>query len=128
MKKLIALLIASAVYSVSSLLAQSATPGASPAASPSPAAHKHLKKPAATPTTAASPAVSPSSSTGNTAKAVPSGTVAPGGGPGLVWVNSITHVYHKQGSRYYGTTKHGKYMTEADAIKEGDHAAKGETK
>jgi hypothetical protein len=48
---------------------------------------------------------------------------APGGGHGLVWVNTETHVYHKEGSRFYGTTKKGKYMTEAEAIKEGDKAA-----
>jgi hypothetical protein len=47
---------------------------------------------------------------------------APGGGHGKVWVNTETHVYHKEGSRFYGTTKKGKYMTEADAIKEGDKA------
>jgi len=45
---------------------------------------------------------------------------APGGGHGLVWVNTETHVYHKEGSRFYGTTKKGKYMTEAAAMKEGD--------
>jgi hypothetical protein len=37
-----------------------------------------------------------------------------------VWVNTETHIYHKEGSRFYGTTKKGKYMTEAAAIKEGD--------
>jgi hypothetical protein len=47
---------------------------------------------------------------------------APGGGHGLVWVNTETHVYHKEGSRFYGTTKKGKYMTEAEAVKEGDKA------
>src|SRR6266566_4996018 len=50
-------------------------------------------------------------------------TPAPGGGHGLVWVNTETHVYHKEGSRFYGTTKKGKYVSEADAIKEGDRAA-----
>jgi hypothetical protein len=56
---------------------------------------------------------------GGTATATP----APGGGHGLVWVNTETHVYHKEGSRFYGTTKKGKYVSEADAIKEGDRAA-----
>jgi len=52
---------------------------------------------------------------------------APGGGRGLVWVNTDSHVYHREGSRFYGTTKKGKYMTEAEAVKEGDRAAgKGE--
>jgi hypothetical protein len=45
-------------------------------------------------------------------------------GNGQVWVNTDSHVYHKAGSRFYGKTKQGKYMSEADAIKEGDHAAK----
>jgi len=47
-------------------------------------------------------------------------------GNGQVWVNTESHVYHKAGSRYYGKTKQGKYMSEAEAIKEGDHAAKNE--
>jgi len=53
-------------------------------------------------------------------------TPAPGGGPGMVWVNTSKHIYHKEGSPFYGKTKHGKYMSEADAIAEGDKAAKGE--
>jgi hypothetical protein len=48
---------------------------------------------------------------------------APGGGHGLVWVNTETHVYHKEGSRFYGTTKKGKYVTEAEAMQEGNRAA-----
>jgi hypothetical protein len=53
-------------------------------------------------------------------------TPAPGGGHGMVWVNTDSHVYHKEGSRFYGTTKKGKYVSEADAIKEGDKPAKRE--
>jgi len=33
-------------------------------------------------------------------------------------------MYHKQGTRWYGKTKHGKYMLEADAIKAGYKPAK----
>jgi hypothetical protein len=68
----------------------------------------------------ANPAPARGASTGAATKAV-----APGGGHGLVWVNTETHVYHKEGSRFYGTSKKGKYVTEAEAIKEGDKAAKG---
>ncbi len=45
-----------------------------------------------------------------------------------MWVNTETHVFHKEGSRWYGKTKKGKYMSESDAINEGDHADKGEAK
>ena len=37
----------------------------------------------------------------------------------MVWVNTETKVYHKEGSRWYGRTKKGKYMKESEAIKEG---------
>jgi DNA uptake protein ComE-like DNA-binding protein len=47
-------------------------------------------------------------------------------GNGMVWVNTDTGVYHKEGSRYYGKTKNGKYMSVADAEKAGFRAAKNE--
>jgi hypothetical protein len=50
----------------------------------------------------------------------------PASGAGMVWVNTDSGVYHKPGTRWYGRTKKGKYMTEADAIKAGYHAAKKE--
>jgi hypothetical protein len=42
---------------------------------------------------------------------------------GMVWVNTSTKVYHKEGE-FYGTTKHGKFMTEDEAKKAGFKAAK----
>jgi hypothetical protein len=50
---------------------------------------------------------------------------------GMVWANSTSKVYHKD-DRYYGKTKNGEFMTEADAQKAGYHLAKsspvGQTK
>jgi hypothetical protein len=48
----------------------------------------------------------------------------PANGAGVVWINTDTGVYHKQGMRWYGKTKHRKYMLEADAIKAGYKPAK----
>lgn len=42
---------------------------------------------------------------------------------GLVWVNLNTKVYHKAGVPTYGTTKNGKFMSEADAKAGGYKAA-----
>jgi hypothetical protein len=41
----------------------------------------------------------------------------------MVWVNLNSKIYHKDGE-YYGKTKNGKFMTEADATKAGYQAAK----
>jgi hypothetical protein len=41
---------------------------------------------------------------------------------GMVWVNTNTKVYHKEGE-FYGKTKKGKFMAEDDAKKAGFRAA-----
>jgi hypothetical protein len=42
---------------------------------------------------------------------------------GMVWVNSDSKIYHKEGSTWYGNTKEGTWMTEDQAIKAGNKAA-----
>jgi hypothetical protein len=107
-----------------------ASPGPSESPSASPAAEKHKRsaKKEASPGPSESPSASPAATTtshvktGTQTEAM--GTPAPGGGSGMVWVNTDTHVYHKEGSRWYGRTKKGKYMKESEAIKEGDREEK----
>ena len=43
---------------------------------------------------------------------------------GMVWVNLDTKVYHKEGTRWYGKTKNGKFMSESDAVAAGYRASK----
>jgi hypothetical protein len=42
----------------------------------------------------------------------------------VVWVNSVSHVYHGSGSRNYGRTRSGAYMCEQDSVAAGFRAAK----
>jgi hypothetical protein len=41
-----------------------------------------------------------------------------------VWVNTATGVYHYPGTRWYGNTKQGEFMSEEEAREHGYRAAK----
>jgi hypothetical protein len=74
-------------------------------------------KPAAPASPSAAPAA-PKAATG----APSSSEIAAAKASGKVWVNTESGVYHKSG-RWYGKTKAGKFMTEAEAKAAGYKAA-----
>ena len=103
-----------------------ATPAAAPAAAPAPApaplAPAPTYQPKPKPMQAARATGAGEFSSEAEAKARCSGNP-------VVWVNTKgkSHTYHYAGSRWYGTTKQGAYMCEADAGAAGYHASKSKT-
>jgi DNA uptake protein ComE-like DNA-binding protein len=98
------------------------------AAPPAPAAPaRRSPPPPAAAGAAAAPTPSPAAAApAGASAAAPASDAAPAQPPvkGMVWVNLDSKVYHYEGDRFYGKTKHGQFMTEADAIKAGYRASK----
>jgi hypothetical protein len=62
------------------------------------------------------------------AQTSPSSSATPrcAAGDPVVWVNTSSHVYHLQGTQYYGKTKAGNYQCKSAADAAGNHQAKNE--
>jgi DNA uptake protein ComE-like DNA-binding protein len=90
-----------------------------PTAAPAPAAHPAPRPMPVTPSPGATGAPG---ATGHVSPSQITAQVPPS--PGMVWVNSETKVFHRQGDAWYGKTKKGQFMNEADAVKAGYREAK----
>lgn len=94
--------------------------GVARAAAGSPAATTMV--PAAAP---AAPATAAPVAAATKASAKPAATAAAGGGADKVWVNTSSKVYHCPSDRWYEKIQSGTYISEPDAIAQGNHADHG---
>lgn len=128
---------ASTIAKISPLVRVSAPESARGSAAPASAQAGSAARPAAArPASSAAPASSAPSAVSApapaaAAKAKPAPSADAGASPyqpppsaGMVWVNLDSKVFHREGDRWYGKTKHGKYMSEADAVQAGYRASK----
>jgi len=106
---------------------KSAKKNADSTATPKKNSSKSSTAPNAAAAPVSKPPAAPSGTLGSTAPATKPTSAqqqtSPVNSGGMVWVNTDSGVYHKPGTHWYGKTKQGKYMTEADAQKAGYRAA-----
>lgn len=99
-------------------------PAPSPARTPRPADNSSPMDTTSPAPSNAPSTPAPATSGKSGAKTMPTVAYTAPPSDGMVWVNKKTKVYHKQGDRWYGRTKEGVYMNEADAQKAGYRASK----
>jgi hypothetical protein len=85
-------------------------------------AQSYAQTPTPAVTAPAKPAVmAPASVPAAAPAAKPIAAAVPAGSDGKVWVNTGSKTYHCPGTKYYGKTKAGEYLSEADAKAKGNH-------
>ena len=117
------LVITAGMFCAATGFAQTAAPVAKP--SPSAPMTAPMTTPVTPGATTSAPPATKAPMTKKEAKTARPTTAAAGGGAGKVWVNSSSKTYHCEGAKFYGKTKAGEYMTEADAKAAGNHPDHG---
>ena len=116
---------ASTISKISPLVTASAAASTAKGSSMAPATGKAAS--ASEPPPAAPPAASSAKQTAKSAAEPAAAAAQQPPVKGMVWVNTETKVFHREGDRWYGNTKHGKFMSEADAVKAGYRESKQKT-
>lgn len=76
-------------------------------------------------TTPATPGPEKTPSASPTSAEKPHASLQQGNPDVTVWVNTSSNLYHCPGTEWYGKTRHGEYMTQAEALKKANQPARG---
>lgn len=99
--------------------------GASASTSPTDPASQSTPPASPAPGATSNPNASSAPATPQTNTAQQATPVGAPAAPGMVWANATKKIYHCPNTRWYGKTKQGEYMTEADAKAKGFQPNRG---